>query len=278
MKPRKQKRFALPDLVWVIGCQLTAYIGRTTVEGIAEWLQSELPEELVGRMKTALDVALPIAEVESELIAQGFLIEKLDDLEPYKFPVTMLRDADDVQAARAVLIERAKKEFLDCETSDLEDVECRLKAWIAQAKMPPRTKYKVLLWDDRLSLELLHVGFSVEQQVSWDKGQDWPLWAELIAELPEMAVSRTCPDIQSGCPFRYLRRAGAKHGLPFLNSPAKRKWLRQTEARIPASKVVTVELAPYELEAPWRLDDKNAQQRQVMTFGEIGSAKTRRHS
>lgn len=276
MRRERKRGFALSELVWVIGYQLTAYIGRTTVQTVAEWLKSGLPEETEGRMKAALDVALPIAEVESELVAQGFLIEKLDGLEPYKFPITMLRDADDVQAVRVALIERAKKEFLDNEVSDLEDVERRLKNWIARANMPSETKYKVLLRDDRLSLELLHVGFSEEQHRMWDKGEGWPLWAKLTAEVQEMAISRASPDIQSGCPFRYLRRDGTKPGLPFLDRPAKKKWLRQIKARIPASEAVTVDPAPYELITLWRMDDKNAQQGKVMTFQEMDPSETRR--
>ena len=230
MKTKQHKIFILSDLVWVIGYQLTAYIGCTTVQTVAEWLQGSLPEVLKGRMQAALDVALPIAEVESELIAQGFLIEKLDGIEPYRFPATMLRDADDVEGARAALMKRVKREFLDNEASDLEYVDRRLKNWMEQAQMPPNTKYKVHLSDDRLSLELLHVGSSAEQVHRWDKGLDWPLWEELTVAVPEMASARTMPDIQYGCSFRYLRRVGAKPGLPFLNSPAKRKWLREIKS------------------------------------------------
>lgn len=276
MRTRKQERFALSELVWMIGFQLTAYIGRTTVEIVGEWLQSGLPEELEGRMRAALDVALPIAEVESELIAQGFLIGKLDGLEPYRFPATMLRDADDVQAARAVLMERAKKKFLANEAGDLADIERKLNRWVAQAQMPPDTKYKVHLRDDRLSLKLLHVGFSDDQQRMWDKGEDWPLWAELIAEVPEIAASRACPDMQTGSPFRYLRRAGAKPGLPFLNSTGKKKWLRRIKARTSASEAAKVEPAPYELVIPWRVADQNTKQRKVMTSEEMDSDKARR--
>ena len=240
MKPQKQKRFALPDLVWIIGYQLTAHIGRTTVEGVAEWLQHGLPEEQEERMKAALNIVLPIAEVESELIAQSFLIEKLDGIEPYRFHATMLRETEDIPAARAVLMERAKKEFLDCEASDLEGIEHRLKNWVAQVNMPPQTKYKVLLSGNKLSLKLVHAGFSEERQRRWDKGEDWPLWAELIAAAPEMATSRTCPDLQSGCPFRYLRRAGAKPGLQFLNHPAEEEWLRQIKSAPPGTVISKV--------------------------------------
>ncbi len=188
-RTKKQEKFALSDLVWVIGYQLTAYIGRTAVDTVAEWLQNGLPEELESRMKAALDVALPIAEVESELTAQDFLIRRRVGLEPYKFPATMLRDAD-VQTARVVLMEEVKREFLANKSEDLESVGCRLNNWISQAKMPPHTKYKVLLNNDWLSLKLLHVGISEGQQIKWDKGEDWPLWTELIAAVPEMATSR----------------------------------------------------------------------------------------
>ena len=245
LNTRKQERLDLSELVWIIGYQLTAYIGRVTVETVAEWLQSGLPEELEGRMQAALDVALPIAEVESELIAQSFLIESLDGIEPYGFPALALRDAGDVQAIRIALMETAKVKFLANETSDLEDVERRLSNWIAQLEVPEKTKYKVLLRDDRLFLKLLHAGFPEEQQARWDKGEDWPLWAELIAEVPEMAISRARPDIESGSPFRYLRRAGSKPGRRFLNSPAKKKWLHQIKAQSTASGVGAEEPAPY---------------------------------
>jgi hypothetical protein len=63
VKTKEQERLVLSELVWVIGYRLTAYIGRTTVETVAEWLQSDLPEELHERMQATLDVALPIAEM-----------------------------------------------------------------------------------------------------------------------------------------------------------------------------------------------------------------------
>ena len=129
MRTKKQGKFALSDLVWVIGYQLTVYIGRTTVETVAEWLRSGLPQELEGRMKATLDVVLPIAEVESKLTAQDFLNRKRDGLEPYKFPATMLRDAY-VQTARAVLMAEIEKEFLANRSGNLESVERRLNGWI----------------------------------------------------------------------------------------------------------------------------------------------------
>jgi hypothetical protein len=81
-------------------------------------------------------------------------------------------------------MERAKREFLDNEAIDIEDVERRLKTRISKAKMPPRTLFKAgLSHSNRLWLELLHAGFSDEQQRIWDKGEDWPGWAELTAEV-----------------------------------------------------------------------------------------------
>jgi len=55
-------------------------------------------------------------------------------------PATWLRDADNVQAPRIALMERAKKEFLDYEVSYLEDVECRLRHWLAQVEMAANMK------------------------------------------------------------------------------------------------------------------------------------------
>lgn len=237
----------------MIGYQLTAFIGSTTVQGVVEWLRTGLPDELEERMKAGFDVTQPIAEAESEIQAQGFLSEELAGLAPYRFPAIMLRQTDDVETARTLLLERARKEFLECEARDLEGVERKLQTWIAQAKLPAGLKYKVHLWDERLSLELLHAGFSVEQQRRWDKGEDWPLWNALIAEAPEMATSRTTPNIQTGHPFRYLRRAGLKRGLFYLDSPAKKEWLRELQTSTPASELVKSAAAPNELVFPWRI-------------------------
>lgn len=74
--------FDLKKLVWIIGYQLTAYIGRTNIQTVKDWLGNCLPEDLEACMRAALEVVQPIAEVESELVAQGFLIQKRDDLEP----------------------------------------------------------------------------------------------------------------------------------------------------------------------------------------------------
>jgi hypothetical protein len=119
---------------------MTAYIGSTTAQTVVEWPRSGLPEELEERLRAAYAVALPIAKVESELVAQGFLTEEQDVLELYKFNVTILRDVD-APAARAVFMERAKKEFFSNEAIDIEAVKQRLEKWVAQAKMPLHTKY-----------------------------------------------------------------------------------------------------------------------------------------
>lgn len=194
------------QLVSIIGYQLTAYIGRTNIQTVQTWLEAGLPESLEERMRAALEIARPIAEVESDLVAHGFLISEQDGIEPYRFPVTMLRDADPA-AARSLLAECVRKEFLDNVASDLEALEQRLKNWIAQANMPPGTAYVVRSWQDRLSLSLISQGYSREQVRKWDKGEEWPCWRALIAEIPEIANARTVPDLQTGFPFKYLRNA-----------------------------------------------------------------------
>ena len=201
-----ERRFDLNQLVSIIGYQLAAYIGHTNIQTVQKWLRFGPPEALEARMRAAMEVAGPIAEVESDLVAQGFLRTERDGIEPYKFPATMLRDADPL-TARSTLAQRVKKEFLDNVTIDLEALEQRLKKWIAQVNMPPRTAYAVGLWHDRLSISLVHGGYSTEQHSKWDKGEDWPRWSELIAEIPEMASARTVPNLQTGFPIRYLRRA-----------------------------------------------------------------------
>jgi hypothetical protein len=41
------KKFNLSDLVWIIGYQLTAYIGgATTTQRVVDWLQNGLPPDL----------------------------------------------------------------------------------------------------------------------------------------------------------------------------------------------------------------------------------------
>lgn len=226
-----QSVFELSDLVWVIGFQLTAYVGWTDKQTVLKWLRNGLPVELEPRMRAALDVALPIAEMESEYVAQSFLMDKQDGLEPYDFPATMLRDAD-VETSRAVLMELARKEFLDNQASDLEDLGRRLKEWLEHIKMPPRTYYRVHLWQDRLSLSLDYFGHEEErrqveeQHRRWDKGKDWPLWEKLLTVVPEMANARTTIDIQAGHPFRYLRRTGSKPDLHILYA-GKKEWLQK---------------------------------------------------
>jgi len=67
----------LADLVSIIGYRLTAYIGgAASTQSAIDWLRNGLPADLEPRMKAAFDVARPIAEVESELVAQGFLIQR----------------------------------------------------------------------------------------------------------------------------------------------------------------------------------------------------------
>ena len=68
--------FELKNLVWTIGYQLTAYIGRTNGLAVRDWLKNGLPEHLEERMQAALDVSRPIAQAESELVAQYFLIRR----------------------------------------------------------------------------------------------------------------------------------------------------------------------------------------------------------
>jgi hypothetical protein len=200
-------RFDLRKLVRVIGFHLTAYIGKTNVVEVYEWLKRGLPKHLEERMQAAFDVACLIKEVEFELVAQAFLWGNLDAMPAPDSPATMLRDAVNIQAARAVLIEIVRKEFLLNVADNLEDVEARLKEWIRQTKTPSGTLYKVGINRDRLWLQLLHAGFSLEQQSKWDCGEEWPLWEELIAAVPEMAISRVAQNIDTGCPFRYLRRS-----------------------------------------------------------------------
>lgn len=199
-------RFDLKELVRIIGYKLTAYIGRASISDVRSWLGHGLPQHLEERMQAAFDVAKPIEDAEFELIAQYFLMQKIAGIEPYQSPAMMLRDAADITTARAVLMEIVRKEFLLNVADNLEDVEHRLQQWIASARMPPRTRYKTGIspWN-RLWLKLLHAGYSLEQQRKWDRGEDWPLWADLIAAVPEMATSRTTPNLQTGCPYRYLR-------------------------------------------------------------------------
>lgn len=203
-----ENRVDFQELVQIIGYQLTAYIASTDIRTVERWLGEGLPEEIKARMQAALDIAKPIEHVESELVAQGFLADEMRGIEPYLCAAEMLRSAD-VRTARAVLGERVSKEFLENVAGDLEAVELRLKQCISQAIMPPGTAYSVHLSLDRnrLSIQLIHTGFSLDQQLKWDRGQEWPCWEELIRNVPEITAARTVPDLQTGFPFKYLRRA-----------------------------------------------------------------------
>jgi hypothetical protein len=203
----RQRLVGFEELVRIIGYQLTAFVGSTDVRTVVRWLHEGVPETLQPRMEAALEIAEPIERVESELVAQGFLAEEMCGLAPYRCAAEMLR-AGDVRIARAVLTERARKEFLENVAADLEGIELRLRTWILKASLPPRTAYSVHLSPDRnrLWLQLIHTGFPVDQQREWDRGQEWPCWDEVIQEIPEIATARTTPDLQTGFPFKYLRR------------------------------------------------------------------------
>lgn len=196
------------ELVRIIGYQLTAFIGSTDVWTVARWLHEGVPEEVLPRMQAALEIAKPIERVESEPIAQGFLAEEMRDIAPYRCAAEMLRAAD-VPTAFAFLSERVRKEFLENVARDLEGVELRLRQWISQAGLPPRTAYSAHLSNDRkrLWLQLIHTGFPLDQLRKWDRGEDWPCWDVVIQEIPEIAMARSIPDLQTGFPFKYLRRA-----------------------------------------------------------------------
>ncbi len=200
----------LNDLVQIIGYQLTAFIGSTDTRTVGRWLHDGVPDALHSRMQAALDIAAPIERVESELVAQGFLTEEMSGLAPYRCAAEMLRGGD-VRIARAVLMERVRKEFLENVAADLQGVELRLRQWISQANVPPRISYTVHLSPDRnrLWLQLIHTGFPLDRQRKWDRGEDWPGWDDIIRKVPEMATARTGPDLETGFPFKYLRvRAG----------------------------------------------------------------------
>ena len=205
---RRQKSVDVEKLVRIIGYQLTAFIGSTDVRTVARWLHGGVPKALQSRMQAALEIAEPIERVESELVAQGFLAEEMCGLAPYLCAAEMLRAAD-VRIARAVLTKRARKEFLENVAADLDGIEPRLRTWISKARLPPRNAYSVHLSPDRnrLWLQLIHTGYPVDQQRKWDRGEEWPCWDEVIQAIPEIATARTIPDLQTGFPFKYLRRA-----------------------------------------------------------------------
>jgi hypothetical protein len=200
------KSFNLEDLALIIGYKLTAYIGgAASIQSVFDWLREGLPVELESRMRTAFDVAKPIAEAESSLIAQGFLIRKWEELGLYGTPAQMLREAD-VQAARSVLTRMAEAEFLLNEAPNLEEIAGRLQRWIERAELPKGMVYSCQLWrSQRLLLTLVHSGFPEDVQRQWDAGIDWPCWNQIIAAVPEMASARLNIDLTTGCPFRYLR-------------------------------------------------------------------------
>jgi hypothetical protein len=179
----------------------------TDTRTIARWLREGVPVAMQPRMQAALDIAKPIDRVESELVAQGFLAEEMSGVAPYCCAAEMLRAAD-VRTAGAVLSERVRKEFLENFAGDLDGLERRLREWISRASLPPRTVYSIHLSPDRnrLWLRLIHTGFPVEQQRKWDRGEDWPCWAEVIGKIPELATARSSPDLQTGFPLKYLRR------------------------------------------------------------------------
>ena len=212
-QPREEDRHErscvdLRDLVQTIGYQLTAFIGSTDIRTVVRWLHDGVPNAVHSRMQAALDIAKPIERVESDLVAQGFLIEEMSGIAPYRCAAEMLRAAD-VRIARAVLTERVRKEFLENVAADLEGVELRLRQWISKANLPPRIGYSVHLSTDRnrLWLQLIHAGFPLDRQRQWDRGEDWPDWDDIIREIPEIATARTGPDLTTGFPFKYLRRA-----------------------------------------------------------------------
>ncbi len=234
----KQNAFELADLIWLIGFRLTAYIGRATKkETVLDWLRNGLPLELEPRMRTAYDVVLPIAETENEYAVQSFLWGNLSAEPTPESPATMLRDGD-VETMRVVLMARARKEYPDNSVDNLEDVERRLRAWIEQnkAKLPQQALYKVKLHQDSLVVALLDFGTDEqssqmeEQQRKWAYGHEWPLWQELIANVPEMENARFNIDLRLGEPFRYLDRPGKRRGHLSLYA-GKKEWLQKIKQK-----------------------------------------------
>jgi len=201
----KTEKFNLSDLVLIIGYRLTAYIGgATTTQSVVDWLQSGLPAGLEPRMRAAFDVAAQITKVESELIAQGFLIGQSEETGSYRTPARMLREAD-AKTARSLLMRAAAAEFLSNEAPNLDDIEVRLQDWVKHAELPERVGYKCRIWHNRLSLTLIYSNFADEVQRKWDRGIDWPCWNQIISAVPEMARARCEIDLTTGFPFRYLR-------------------------------------------------------------------------
>lgn len=197
--------FSLPGLVAIIGYRLTANIASISGQTLFEWLRNGLPIENESRMKAAFDVVKLVAEVESTLRAQDFLVRHREEMGAYGTAARMLREAD-VEVARHLLTSLVTTEFLSNEVSDLADVDLRLKEWIKHAELPERVAYISTIWQGwRLSLVLAHSGFPEEVQRKWDKGIDWPGWDQIIAAVLEMECARLDIDLTTGCPFRYLR-------------------------------------------------------------------------
>lgn len=110
--------FTFSNLVSVIGYKLTAYIGRSTkIHTVGDWLQNSLTPDVEQRMRTTVEVVAPIAAVESEPIAQSFLIGQWKETGVFRSPAQMLREAD-VETARSVLIRLAASEFLSNEVAN----------------------------------------------------------------------------------------------------------------------------------------------------------------
>jgi muconolactone delta-isomerase len=197
--------FNLPRLVSIIGFKLTAYIGgATTTQSVVDWLRSGLPADIEPRMRAAFDISNPIADAESGLIAQGFLIRIWEETGSYRTPAGMLREAD-VGVARQLLTRLAAAEYLSNEVANIEDVAVRLQEWINDAELPDRVGYTCQLSQGRrLSLTLVHSNFPADPS-KWDDGVDWPCWDQIIPAVPEMASARLDIDFTTGCPFRYLR-------------------------------------------------------------------------
>lgn len=108
----------------------------------------------------------PIAEAESEYAAQWFLWGNLEAAPTAESPATLLRETADIPATRAALMEAARKEYLQNVAADLEDVERRLREWIAGARMLAGTAYKTGIHSERLWLKLLHAGFRTQRAAS----------------------------------------------------------------------------------------------------------------
>ena len=83
------------------------------------------------------DISNPIADAESGLIAQGFLIRIWEETGSYRTPAGMLREAD-VGVARQLLARLVAAEYLSNEVANIEDVAVRLQEWINDAEQPEK--------------------------------------------------------------------------------------------------------------------------------------------